>query len=144
MLELLALVILVAIVLGISLQNAFWGIVLFSIGLTILYILFGLGKIGFLVIGEKYRQWSAPEAKKTRAVKRKQEVKDGLTGVVVFLLIVLWIVSPVVVYILLKWLVGDSTFDYPLLVILLCAMPLVGGVLMFRKYALNLLTKKKQ
>lgn len=143
MLELLVLVILVAIAFGISLQSAFWGIVLFSIGLTILYILFGLGKIGFLVIGEKYRQWSAPEAKKARVAKRKQEVRDGLTGIVVFLLIVLWVVSPVAVYLLLKWLVGDLTFDYPLLVILICALPLVGGVFMFRRYALNLLAKKK-
>lgn len=123
MLDLLALVILLSIALGVSLHDAFWGIVAFSIGVTILFILIIVLYICGIQLQISLYKAFTPQARATRAAKRKKELKNDAFSALVFL----WLASPLLIGVLLALLANDFTLQHPILTFLIATAPFVAG-----------------
>jgi hypothetical protein len=86
----LAFIIIVAIALGVTLQQAFWGIVTFCIGLVVFLIVSALFGYGVFTGAALIKKYNTPEAKAARKIKRRQALSDAAVTIVIFL----WFASP--------------------------------------------------
>lgn len=121
--ELIGLVVLVSIALGVSLQDAFWGVTTFSIGITLLFVLVLVLSAFGSSIQSSSRNMFTPKAKAARAKRRKEETKNGVFSGLVFL----WLVSPLLIGVLLALLANDFTLQHPILTFLIATVPFVAG-----------------
>lgn len=86
----LAFIIIVSIALGISLHDAFWGIIAFCAGGIALLIICALCGYGIFAGAARIKQYNTPQAKALRKAKRKKAIKDNLVDAGVLL----WIMAP--------------------------------------------------
>lgn len=126
MLEFLAVVALIAIAFGVSLQSAFWGIIAFVVGVIGVCIVLTFVDVGVSVIASRIRYnqtLAAKQAKQIKAAKRKQAIKNGaIEG-----LAMLTVASPLLVGALLALTCPDFTDKYPIQTFMIAALPLIFG-----------------
>ena len=132
MFEILILVILISIAFGVSLQSAFWGLVVFAVGAFLLFIVAGITGLGVSIIIEKAKQANTQKAKQARKARVKQKVNDAIEGILLFLLLIL----PFPLGVLLAVLTGGN--------IIFAALPFCAELFFFYKYAQKLLDKKQR
>ena len=106
--ELLILTIIVSIVLGISLQSAFIGIIFFTVGLIIALIVAGTLGFGLSLVIDNAKQRNTPTAIAARQAAREKRSKDGIVSIAAFFLIVLAVVLPVAIGVLLANLSNNT------------------------------------
>lgn len=79
----LAFVALVAVIFGVSMHEAFWGIILFIVGAIFVSFLVCLAKAGMVRIGKKIEYLETPEGKKAQKKKMQEFCKDLFWGIVI-------------------------------------------------------------
>ena len=123
MIDILLLTILVAIILGVSLHDAFWTIVGCMIGLTIFIIAIGVFRLSLSFIASRIK----------RAKKNREQIKKNIANDSVTALVVLWLFSPLILVPLISYLSKDSAFlqQNGWLVLVLGLLPFAGGVIAF-------------
>jgi hypothetical protein len=143
----IALIIIVAIAFGITLHEAFWGIIAFCVGLGIFLLISALFGYGIFAGAALIKKYNTPQAKAARKIKRKQAIADSVSGAG----ILLWVFSPLlsaVLAVLVATTIGKDPNNAELAKILGCIafiIPLLfffGGLVWFIRYARNLANKK--
>lgn len=143
----IAFIIIVAIAFGVTLHEAFWGIIAFCVGLAVFLIICALFGYGIFAGNALIKKYNTPQAKAARKTKRKQALADSLSEAAVLL----WIFSPLlsaVLAILVETTIGKDPNNAELATILGCIafiVPLLfffGGLVWFIRYARNLANKK--
>lgn len=119
--ELLILTIIVSIVLGISLQSAFIGIITFLVGLFLAILAFKTIGFGVSLIKDFREDIKTTEAKPAKQVKQKEADKTSFAGLGVFIVIVLAVVLPVALGVLLADLFNNTALIGVLPPLLFCA-----------------------
>lgn len=143
----IALIIIVAIAFSITLHEAFWGIVVFCVGLALFLVISALFGYGLFAGTALIKKYNTPQAKAARKINRKQALVDSLPGAVVLL----WVFSPLlsaVLAVLVATTIGKDPNNAELANILGCIafiVPLLfffGGLVWFVRHARKLANKK--
>lgn len=143
----IALIIIVAIAFGITLHEAFWGIIAFCVGLFIFLMVSALFGYGIFASTALIKKYNTPQTKTIRKVKRERALRDGVSEAVV----ILWVFLPLlaaILSVLIATTIGKDPNNAELTKILECVAIIVpfllflGGLVWFIRYARNLSNKK--
>lgn len=124
----IGIIVLVSIIFGVSLHDAFWGIVVFAALLALFFIVLGIIFFISLKTIQKIKASNTPEGRKAKELKRQKriiEAKNDAMGGLVFL----WIVSPLLIAVLLATTSNSFTVEHPLLTFVLAASPFFAGII---------------
>lgn len=97
----LALIIIVSIALGISLHDAFWGIIAFCAGGIILLIISALFGCGIFAGAALIKRYNTPQAKAVRKAKRKKAASEATEELYSLAMVLLWVSLPILSCVLL-------------------------------------------
>ena len=124
----IGIIVLVSIIFGVSLQEAFWGIVTFVALLTLFFIALGIIYSISLKTIQKVKASNTPAGQKAKELKRQKRIieakNDAMSG-----LVFLWIVSPLLIAVLLATTSNSFTVDHPLLTFAIAAAPFFAGII---------------
>lgn len=124
----IGIIVLVSIIFGVSLHDAFWGIVIFVTLLTLFFIVLGIVFSISLKTIERIKASNTPEGRKAKELKRQKRIieakNDAMSG-----LVFLWIVSPFLIAVLLATTSNSFTVDHPLLTFAIAATPFFAGII---------------
>lgn len=137
MVEFLALVILVSIALGISLQNALWGIIAFIVGSVLVLILTSVLGLGGTFLFYKVKRSQTPQAK----AARKQKFVNDLPGKLLGLLFA-W---PLIAILAFYFAIGTEEIENHIGIVLAIAfIPFVIGLIMFLVHVAGVVNKARK
>lgn len=108
-LEVLLFIALIAVIFGVSMHDAFWGIVAFAGGVILSSIVILLIKVGIIHIGKKIEYLTSEDGKKARQQKlqaRKKSLLDDILLSVGFI----WLTSPFTIEIVFHTTPGLKEF----------------------------------
>lgn len=130
----LAFIALVAIIFGVSMHQAFWGIIAFIVGCFILSVV--------VLFIEAFATRTKKKIDYLKSPKKQAEIKDKMKWRLIWLYVWVVILSPWIVAILLAVYLPEVTPDW--LLIILAFLPFVIGLTWFIVYAKRLLKKERQ
>ena len=141
----IGIIMLVSIITGTTMHNAFWGIVSFSCSVTVLLIVLAIFRAIFSSVKESITTSSRERSEKSKIQKqqiaslsiqqqrilaeqkkkrRKEALKDDLFATVVFISIM----SPLLIGVVLALACGDFTVNHPGWTFLIAASPFFSGL----------------
>lgn len=122
----IGLIVLISIITGVSLHDAFWGIVAFAGGVTVFFVALAIIYYTSSAVAKKIKAANTPEGRKIRALKRHQRIADAKNDATIGLMF-LWAVSPLLIAVLLATTADSFTKDHPQ-VYLLAVAPFIAGL----------------